>query len=32
MLHKNLINLCRCFLALLFIAAVLWKIKQKYDR
>lgn len=21
----------RCFLALLFLAAVLWKIKQKYD-
>ena len=22
----------RCFLALLLIAAILWKIKQKYDR
>ena len=22
---------CRCFLALLLIAAILWKIKQKYD-
>lgn len=25
-------NFFRCFLALLLIAAVLWKIKQKYDR
>lgn len=24
-------NACRCFLALLLVAAVLWKIKQKYD-
>jgi len=22
----------RCFLALLLVAAILWKIKQKYDR
>ena len=25
-------NSLRCFLALLLIAAILWKIKQKYDR
>ena len=27
-----IVKLSRCFLALLLIAAVLWKIKQKYDR
>ena len=27
----NLVD-CRCFIALLIVAAVLWKIKQRYDR
>lgn len=29
--YRYFLHLHRCFLALLLVAAVLWKIKQKYD-